>query len=471
MYVEDASGAVSRTQLAGGYNVPVAGAPSAEVVTPELPDRLFVPLESRRFDFSELRVVEGQRVERGAALAVDPLRFSVPLLAPCAGTVRLSAAEGHVVLEDLEVPAADAAPAGPAQDADGAAAGLTASRLVELGVWQFFSDARSGAPVDPGASPDVVVVPVARLEPFAAGGEVLLAGGIDRFARGLTSLHGLFPEAAVCVVLPDTDHPLAAEAKRAARECGCARLLSVPLRYPFDHPGLVARLSGLVGEPGREVWALSLQGLLALDEAAARSRPCTERVISVAGPAVSEPLHMRVMTGHPIDDVLDGRLRENAVRVVVGGLLTGRTLPEGRRGIDVECEGLTVLGELTERTFMAFARPGVRKRSYSRTFVGNLSPELGVRYDTGLAGELRPCIACGQCVDVCPARIMPNALHRALYAGDLERATDLRVDLCVECGLCSFVCPSKIDLREQFIRAKAEIEADTAAAAALEAEA
>jgi len=91
-----------------------------------------------------------------------------------------------------------------------------------------------------------------------------------------------------------------------------------------------------------------------------------------------------------------------------------------------------------------------------------------VRFRTGLSGELRPCVSCGQCVDVCPARIMPNVLHKAIYAKDLERVIDLRADLCIECGLCSYVCPSKIDLRQQFIDAKAEIQADIEAAVALE---
>ena len=66
---------------------------------------------------------------------------------------------------------------------------------------------------------------------------------------------------------------------------------------------------------------------------------------------------------------------------------------------------------------------------------------------------------------------MPNVLHKAIYAKDLERAIDVRVDLCIECGLCSYVCPSKIDLRQQFVDAKAEIQADMEAALALEAEA
>jgi Na+-transporting NADH:ubiquinone oxidoreductase subunit A len=472
MYVTSPSGDASRVALAGGYNIPVTGAPSPDVVTLPLPDKLFIPLDSLRLEFSELRVEEGERVKRGQVLAVDPGHYSIPLLAPFAGTVKLGEAEGHVVLDELEFPAhePDTGSAAPARAGEHPS-DFKVAALVDLGVWQFLSDVRTGAPVDPSVSPDAVMVHVAQLEPFLAGGEALLAGRIDSFARGLSLLHAIFPGAAVCAVVPDADDPLAREAGEAAAKCGCARVLTVPLRYPFDNPALLARLTGLAGEPHAQLWSISLEGLLALDAAVTRSSPCTERTVSLAGPAVAEPIHLRLVPGYPIDAILDGRLCRTPARVVEGGLLTGRTLPAGRLGLGVECAGLTVLGELTKRTFMAFARPGVSRRSYNRSFVGTYRPEMGVRFRTGLSGELRPCVSCGQCADVCPARILPQVLHKAIYAGDLERAIDLRVDLCIECGLCSYVCPSKIDLRQQFVDAKAEIQADLEAAMALEVEA
>jgi len=469
MYVDGPSGGASKLTLAGGYNVPVTGAPSREVLTLPHPDRLFIPLESRRFAFSELRVEEGQRVTRGQVLAVDPGHYSVPLLAPYSGTVKLGESAGHVVLDELEIPDQPPSRKPSAQACvSELPPGFSVATLVDMGIWQFLSNVRTGAPVDPSASPSAVMVAVPSFEPFLAGGEAQLPGRADAFARGLSLLHLIFPNAAVCAVVPDSDDPLAREAKDAAAKCGCARVLTVPLRYPFDNPALQARLTGLAGEPDAQLWAISLEGLLALDEAVTFSRPCTGRTISFAGPAVSEPVHFRAVPGYPIDAILKGRLSREPARVVEGGILTGRTLPEGTLGLSAECAGLTVLAELTERTFMAFARPGVSRRSYNRSFVGTYRPEMGVRFNTGLAGELRPCISCGQCVDICPARILPNVLHKSIYAKDLERAIDLRVDLCIECGLCSYVCPSKIDLRQQFVDAKVEIQTDLEAAMALE---
>lgn len=64
---------------------------------------------------------------------------------------------------------------------------------------------------------------------------------------------------------------------------------------------------------------------------------------------------------------------------------------------------------------------------------------------------LRACAECGACVDDCPvaradADFDPNALVRALAAGDLESVlTSPELWKCVECYTCAELCPNKYD--------------------------
>jgi electron transport complex protein RnfC len=69
-----------------------------------------------------------------------------------------------------------------------------------------------------------------------------------------------------------------------------------------------------------------------------------------------------------------------------------------------------------------------------------------------------PCINCGECVRICPAKVPVNMLVRYLEAGMYETAAD-EYDLysCIECGLCSFVCVSKMPIFQYIKVAKHEL--------------
>jgi len=70
-----------------------------------------------------------------------------------------------------------------------------------------------------------------------------------------------------------------------------------------------------------------------------------------------------------------------------------------------------------------------------------------------------PCINCGECVRICPAKMQVNMLVRYLEASRYEAAAD-NYDLysCIECGLCAFVCVSKIPIFQYIKLAKYELE-------------
>lgn len=444
----------------GGYNILLKGRPDGAVKVMPEPKVLYLPLRSERFKFNEILVKEGERVNGGDALAKDPDNYDVPLLAPRSGTVRLKAAANHIVLEDVARldERADIAEEEMSHIAkEMGAGGIKRYKLLSLGAWQFFYDAFTRALPDPLGTPQAVIVSTLSMEPFVTRGDVLLQKRLLNFTRGLEHLQSLLEYQPIYLAMPNINSEFANLVRNQIRGYAWAKMLEIPLIYPYDNFEILARRLDLRRDKG-PIWCVRTEGVLAVDRALTLTKPCTVRIVSVGGIGVHSPTHLKVMPGYPVERIRENYVFEPAARVINGGILTGRTITPETLGIGVECRGITVLPELKEREFLGFIRPGWDRSSYSDCFLSSLRKRFAERYTTGVRGELRPCIACNFCEEVCPAGIMPYLIHKYLYANMIEEAEQARVDLCVECGLCSYVCPSKIELRKQLIETKALIE-------------
>jgi Na+-transporting NADH:ubiquinone oxidoreductase subunit A len=423
------------------------------------PEALYLPLFSERFKFTDIRVKNGQKVNGGDTLAADPDNYAVPLLAPRSGTVDLNAVENHIVLKNiaqLEEHADLAEKELQHVEREMGATGIKRYKLLSLGAWQFFSDAFTGALPDPLGTPQAVIISTLSLEPFLTRGDVQLHKRLINFTRGLEHLQSLLEYQPIYLIMPNISSEFANLIRNQIRGYASVKMLEIPLKYPYNHFAILARRLNLKPDGG-PVWSARTEGVLAVDRALTMTKPCTVRIVSIGGIGVNLPTHMKVIPGYPIKKIKENYIFEPAARVINGGILTGRILTSDTLGVDTECRGITVLQELEEREFLGFIRPGWDRHCYSNCFLSSLRKKFQEKYTTGVRGELRPCISCNFCEEVCPAGIMPYLIHKYLYADLIEEVEQARVDLCVECGLCSYVCPSKIDLRTQLIDAKALI--------------
>ncbi len=448
----------------GGYNILLAGKPDPHVTVMPMPKKLYLPLKSQRFAFTDICVSHGEQINKGDTLAKDPNNYEIPLLAPLSGTIDLHSIEGHIVLENT----------GTLYDHKDDHAGITNKdrqhiveemgaggdkrlKLLSLGAWQFFRDAHDTLKLpDPLGTPQAIIVSTLALEPFLARGDVQLQNRLLQFTRGLEHLQSLLEYQPIYLVLPKIASGFADRVRQQIRGYAWAKIIEIPLKYSLNHPSILARSLGLKSADG-PVWSIRTEGVLAVDRALTLEKPCTVRLVSVAGPGVALPTHIKTMTGYPIEAIRKLCTGNEPVRMITGGMLTGETIGDDVMGLETECLGVTVLKEHTEREFLGFMRPGSDRESYAPCFLSVVRTKFREPLNTAVRGEGRPCISCNFCEEVCPARIMPHLIHKYLYGDLLEEADQARVDLCVQCGLCSFVCPSKIELRQQFSDALEQI--------------
>jgi len=443
------------TKFRGGYNLRMAGRPSDRIETPADPTNLYLPLQTPRFTFSEITVGDGDEVQPGQILAKDPANYSVPLIAPRAGTVRLQEVAGHITLTD--VAAAPWPPFDPRQMAvhiptPEASEGMRRYQLLTLGAWQFVTDAHTGQLPDPFGTPQAVIVRVLSLEPFRASGNALLSQWPTAFIRGLEHLHAL-AQRPVHVIVPEHSSDATRRLGELLEDCAWANMVPVTERYPADNLRLLVRSLDLKPTEG-PVWALDVGGVLAVDRALTLSRPATVRVISVGGPDVEAPRHLKLMPGYPLGAIEGLPVGDDDVVIINGGVFTGAEVDSGQQGVDCECSELTVVARQTEREFLGFAWPGENRQSYGRCFLSTFRMELQERITTAIRGEDRACISCGYCESVCPAEILPQVLHRYLYGGQVDEAETMGLYRCVDCALCTYVCPCKIAIHQELAEAR-----------------
>ena len=193
---------------------------------------------------------------------------------------------------------------------------------------------------------------------------------------------------------------------------------------------------------------LNIQAVLAVFSAVVEGRPLIERLIALCGPLFKKNVHLKVRVGTPLASVIADRLNPAyPSRVVLNSLLTGFELKDLSLPVDRTFSHILAIPENKQREFLAFMRPGLRRDSYSRTFLAAWLPFVRKSPDTNLHGEERPCISCSFCEEVCPVQIIPHLLSKYVKQGYIdETLMNYNIFHCIECGLCSFVCPSKIPL-------------------------
>jgi Na(+)-translocating NADH:ubiquinone oxidoreductase A subunit len=447
-------------KIHGGYLPKIIGRPSSNVDEIPLPQRLTVDLRRGGISYTPL-VRDGQAVEFGETLAetsVDMHRLCLP--APAAGVVAFHD-DTAVALADLQ---GEVSP-GTGFQPERVSREQTIKALSEGGVWPFFWSSKTGGMASAGDDelPQAIVVNVVISEPFRTRGKVILRRSWNRIVQGIKFLPRLMADyGTIYIVLTEVRDPIAQMMYSDLAGFAWIRFRPVPLLYPVENPRVLHHMlqkSEASIDKDSKIWITDVQGIEAVGACLADGIPVHQRVVVASGPGHSNPRHLSVRVGTPIG-AFSGIGDDRQVKTLRGGVFTGEPVKSGEDAVQYDDDGFFFLPEATDREFLSFLRPGFDRTSYFRTFASSLLGGSDRRISNSLRGERRPCISCGACERVCPARILPQVLHRYIHRELYEEAEKAGLHLCVECGLCSHVCPSKLELLRQFEGAKALLEAE-----------
>ncbi|UCB47823.1 MAG: RnfABCDGE type electron transport complex subunit C [Deltaproteobacteria bacterium] len=195
-------------------------------------------------------------------------------------------------------------------------------------------------------------------------------------------------------------------------------VIKLDVYYPLGHPHLLFKriFDREIPAPGGSaidmgVAFIGVDRVIQVSEAVLFERPMIEQYVTVSGEGVHTPKNLKVRIGTPLRDLINfcGGFKGDPGRIVLGNPLGGIAQFSLERPVLKDTRWLWV------------------------------QPEAKVVRD-----KYRPCINCGDCVDICPVHVMPNFLGKFCEFCKYEEAAQ-QYDLfsCIECGLCSYVCPSR----------------------------
>ncbi len=430
-----------------GYDLPISGEPSKNLVRTATPERVASMPERIPFVKPRLAVKEGDAVNIGSVLFEDKRNPKVKFLSPGGGMVeQINFGKRRVIKEIVIKLDGEEEPERFASfgqtDLDNIKRSDLVSAIMRGGCWGLLRSLPFGDIPDQETEPPAIVVSIGSKEPFQPFSEVYLDGQVDLFRFGVNILKKLSKKIHVAV----TD--------RYTSTINLNGMLThiVEGPYPAGDPGVLLYLTKRHPDENR-AWTITGQDLLLMASLLKTGSYPIERIMVVAGSGAKERHHLATRMGVPLRHVAGESMQETErSRFISGGIFSGYA-SEMTSYMGLFETALIILPKGDGKELFGFARPGFHKPSHSGAFLSALN-SAPLSMDCGMHGEVRACINCGYCAEVCAVDILPQYTLKSVLAGELEEALAHGLLDCVSCGLCTYVCPSKIDIRAGLLKAR-----------------
>jgi len=277
---------------------------------------------------------------------------------------------------------------------------------------------------------DSIIINAAECEPYLTCDYRMMLEKPKEIIEGLKIILKLFSCASGYIGIED-NKPDAIEAmKKAAENIENVEVIILKTKYPQGaEKQLIYSITGREVSSGKlpaDVGCIvqNVDTAFEIYNAVVNGRPLTERVLTITGEAIKEPMNLRVKFGTSIEEVVEaaGGFKEDPIKVISGGPLMGIALSSLNTPVIKGTSGILCLTK------------------------GQVKLE-----------EESSCIRCGKCMSVCPIFLNPTKLNSLVLRGKYEEFEQYHGMDCIECASCSYVCPAKRHLTQTFREGKRTI--------------
>ncbi|PWV60666.1 electron transport complex subunit RsxC [Plasticicumulans acidivorans] len=433
----------------GGLHVPEhkAESNSAAIEALPLPAQLVLPLQQHIGAAARACVRVGERVHKGDALARADGYISAALHAPTSGTV--VAIEPRPVAHPSGIPVLSVVLESDGRDEWGPNSLPTPiedylrldpaylrERVREAGIVGLGGAAfPTAVKLNAEGAIRVLVLNAAECEPYITCDDRLMRERAHAVIGGLLLMRRALG-VKDCIIGIEDNKPEAAAALQAALEqfaddAEDVLLQQIPTLYPSgSEQQLIRVLTGVeIGRSRRPVdsgiLCQNVATAAAVHDAVTEGRPLISRVVTVTGSGISTPRNLEVLIGTPLSALIEycGGYTPRAARLIIGGPMMGLALPGDDLPITKGMNCVLVAGA----------------------------------DDVSAPEESMPCIRCGECMNACPANLLPQQMYWHARAREFDKAQQVNLFDCIECGCCAAVCPSHLPLVQYYRFAKTEI--------------
>jgi Na+-transporting NADH:ubiquinone oxidoreductase subunit A len=431
-----------------GFDINIAGMPSHDLETLAKPARVALLPEKIPFVKPRLKVKVDDPVKVGSPVFEDKRNSQLVFLSPGGGRiVKIDYGPRRVIKEIvIELDQDEGYETFPVIS-EARLQGMERKKLVKTimtgGLWPLFRELPFRDVPNPDIVPPSIIVSLNSREAFQPVPKAYLNDKIDLFEFGIKILQKL---SKTLLISTSSDDVFVQDHLNSYVTHTCKGF------YPAADPGVLLYYTKKSPDENKS-WYINGQDVLLLAMLFKTGKYPVDRTVVLGGSLARERKHLRTRMGVPLNHITKERVDDTGTaRYIVGGIFKGYTGSKDSYMGFYETS-LVLIPEGDEKEFFGFARPGFNKSSRSRTFLSFFN-KSSMAIDCNCHGEVRACINCGFCTEVCPVDILPQFTYKSILADEIEEALNHGLLDCVECCLCTYVCPSKIELKNILKEAK-----------------